>query len=406
MGCTCASEVKADKGSCSHRWERKYRLAGSEKLLSIGPYPEITLADAREQSAEIARQLAKGIDPSAARKVKKAEERAARVNTFREAALQWHAVEKPSWRAKHAERVMQRLERNLFDHIGDKPMKEITPADVVGCIKRMASRGVGDQARRTFQAINQTFRFAISSGWLTSNPCAQIEVRHLVPRKEVEHRAAITDRAQYGALLRAIDGYPNAVIRHALQLLSLTAVRPAELRHMEWSEIDWQQNVWKIPPAKLKMGAVADDKEGNHHVPLSKQALALLEEAQAEAEDGQALVFPGFRPKRPLSENTFNIALRAMGYEQSTHVAHGFRSSFSTMANEARRWLTDAIERQLAHKEKNAVRGAYNRATHLDERRKLMQWWADECDRMRADVPQPKQSARKGKRTQSPAQPR
>jgi integrase len=370
--------------SGSKWWRQRYRYAGKEQLLSLGVYDEIGLADARERSAEIRKLVAKGLNPSADRKAKKVALIDANANTFEAVARAWHAKFKSTWDADHAAVIIQRLGDNVFPWLGAKPIQDITSADILACIDRMAERGAFETARRVLQLIKRIFKWAIGRGLVTTSPAAHIEPKEQLPSKKIRHRASIKDAATFGALLRAIDNYPGGfVVKSALKLLSLTFVRPAELRYAEWQEfeLDGKEPTWRIPAAKMKM-------EGEPHiVPLSRQAVAVLTEIQPlTGSDGKGLVFPGARnASRPLSENTLNMAVRTMGFSQEQHCSHGFRGTASTMLNE-QQWNKDAIELQLAHMERDETRESYNAATHLPLRRKMMQAWADHLDALRANA--------------------
>lgn len=363
-------------------WRQRYRWAGKEQLLSLGTYPEISLTAARERSAAIRKQVANDIDPSADRKTKKAALIDAKANTFKAVSLAWHAKFKAKWEAHHAERVLQRLSDNVFPWIGAKPIRDVTSADILACIDRMAQRGANETARRALQLTKRIFKWAIGRGLITSSPAAHIEPKEQLPSRKIKHRASIKDPVQFGALLRSIDNYHGGfVVKCALKLLALTFVRPGELRAAEWSEfdLDGKEPTWRIPAVKMKMGGE------DHIVPLSRQAVEVLREIQPlTGADRRGYVFPGIRnASRPLSENTLNIALRAMGFTQEQHCSHGFRGTASTMLNE-QQWNKDAIELQLAHMERDETRESYNAATHLPLRRKMMQAWADHLDGLRA----------------------
>lgn len=362
-------------------WRQRYRYAGKEQLLSLGVYPNVGLAAAREKGAAVRKQVANGTDPSADRKAQRAALLDAKANTFKAVALSWHAKFKPQWSAPHAARILQRLEDNLFPWIGAKPIREVTSADVLQCIDRMAKRGAFDTARRVLQIAKKIFKWAIGRGLIAASPAAHIEPRDELPSINVAHRAAIKDPKQFGALLRAIDGYQGGfVVKCALKALALTFVRPGELRHAQWPEfhLDGKEPTWRIPGERMKMGGE------DHIVPLSTQAVAVLREIQPlTGADGKGFVFPGTRnASRPLSENTLNSALRTMGFTQEQHSSHGFRGTASTLLNQ-QQWNKDAIELQLAHMPRDKIRASYNSADHLPLRRKMMQAWADHLDQLR-----------------------
>ncbi len=363
-------------------WRQRYRWAGKERLIGLGTYPEVGLAQAREKGIAIRKQVACGIDPAIARAVEKASLRDSTENTFNAVALAWHSKFKSQWSEGHAKRILERLETNAFPWIGAKPIRDVTSADIVSCLDRMTGRGAIDTARRVLQILKNIFKYAVARQLVPASPVGHIDARHVLPSVQVEHRAAIKEPNEFAALLRAIENYPGGfVVKCALKLLSLTFVRPGELRGARWEEFNLESEhpVWRIPAARMKMGGQ------DHLVPLSKQSIVLLREIQPlTGADGKGLVFPGSRnASRPLSENTLNAALRTLGFTQEQHTAHGFRGSASTMLNE-QQCNKDAIELQLSHTERDGVRQAYNAADHLPYRREMMQKWADHLDTLRA----------------------
>ncbi|MEQ1581462.1 MAG: integrase arm-type DNA-binding domain-containing protein [Steroidobacteraceae bacterium] len=351
----------------SRWWRLKYRLQGREKLLSLGVFPDVTLKRAREKRDDMRKQVADGVDPSVTRKVDKQAE----ADTFKSVALEWLAKEQPNWSADHYERTVRRFESNLYPWIGSRPVREISAAELLTCLRRIEKRGALDTAHRTLQQAGQVVRYAIVTHRAESDPTTAL--RDALPAVKVTHHASITDPAQVGALLRAMDSYRGTFpVCCALRLSPYVFTRPSELRLAVWSEFDLDGKEWRIPAARMKMAE-------QHIVPLSRQAVAILSELRAlTGPDGY--LFPGIRhAARPMSENTVNGALRALGYGHDDMTGHGFRSMASTLLNE-RGWNRDAIERQLAHGERNKVRAAYNYAEHLPERRKMMQAWADYLD--------------------------
>jgi integrase len=355
-------------------WRLKYRHGGKELRISLGVYPDVTLRTARERRDEARRLLAEGIDPGALRKTAKARSAEAAANTFEAVAREWHAKHSPNWAESHSSKIITRFEADAFPWIGARPIEELTAPEILRTLRRIEERGALDTAHRVLQTSSQVFRYAIATGRAHRDPCA--DLRGALPPAKGDHYAAITDPSEVGALLRAIDGYAgDYVTRHALRLAPLLFVRPGELRHAEWSEINFDKAEWRIPAAKMKMRA-------EHIVPLSTQAIETLRELQSLT-GSDSYVFPSLRSRgRPMSENTVNAALRRMGYTTEQMTGHGFRSMASTILNE-QGWNRDVIERQLAHVERNAVRAAYNRAEHLPERRKMMQAWADYLDSLK-----------------------
>jgi integrase len=354
-------------------WRYKYRFEGKEKLLSLGTYPETSLADAREKHAAARKQLQAGIDPGVHRKATKAagEERAA--NSFSVIAEEWLAKQQNMSPAT-LEKARWTFDSLVNPWIGSRPISDIDAPEMLKLLLLIEERGAHETAHRTKQRCGQIFRYAIATGRARHDPTADLKGA-LTPAK-VKHRAAITDSAKMGELLRAIDGYTGSfVVRSALKLAPLLFVRPGELRQAEWPEFDLDAGQWRIPAAKMKM-------REEHIVPLPDQAVAVLRELHPLTGRGQ-YVFPGERSRqRPMSDAAVNAALRRMGFDKDTMTGHGFRAMASTRLNEMG-WPADVIERQLAHAERNKVRAAYNRAQYLAERKKMMQAWADYLDGLR-----------------------
>lgn len=352
-------------------WRFKYRYQGKAKTLSLGTYPTVSLKDARERRDELRRQLAQGIDPGVVRKACKESQ----ANTFEALALEWHAKFKHTWTAEHAERIRARLKADVFPWLGAKSIRDITAPELLAVVRCIEARGALDTAHRVLANCGQVFRYAIATGRAARDPSG--DLRGALPPVKSKHHASITDTKAIGALLRAIDGYQgHFVTRCALQLAPLVFVRPGELRYAEWSEFDLEAGEWRIPAHKMKMRTT-------HIVPLSRQAVACLSELYPLTARGR-YVFPSLRTgDRPMSENTVNAALRRLGYDKSEMTGHGFRSMASTLLNE-QGWHRDAIERQLAHAERDAVRASYNYAEHLPERRRMVQAWSDYLDGLRS----------------------
>ncbi len=351
-------------------WRLKYRIDGKEKLLSLGTYPDTPLSKAREKRDSVRKLIADGVDPSAQRKAAKVARSDA--NSFEAVAREWLAKFTPKWTKSHPDRILRRLELDVFPHIGGRPVGQITALELLIVLRRVEARGAHETTHRLKQYCGQVFRYAIATGRAERDPAA--DLRGALAPVVVKHHPSITDVKQVGQLLRDIAAYEGSfVTRCALRLAPLVFVRPGELRRAGWSEFDFDKREWRIPAARMKMRAP-------HIVPLSKQAVGILTELQALTGSGHYL-FPGLRSvERPISENTLNAALRRLGYDKDTMTGHGFRSMASTILNEQGKWNPDAIERQLAHGERDKVRGAYNYAEHLPERRKMMQAWADYLD--------------------------
>lgn len=355
-------------------WRFRYRVQGREKLISLGVYPEISLREARERRDEAKKMHKSGGDPSARRQI----EQKVTAETFEAVAREWLAKFSVNWAPSHSEKVIRRIELDLFPWIGARPIREITAPELLTCLRRIEERGALDTAHRAHQNCGQVFRYAVATGRAERDPSA--DLRGALPPVKPGHFASITEPARVAALLRSIDSYDgSAITRAALRLAPLVFVRPGELRHAEWAEINFQTAEWRIPAEKMKARAL-------HIVPLSRQALALFTGVQPLTGKWSRYVFPAAVTRtRPMSENTINSALRRMGYTSTDMTGHGFRSMASTLLNE-QGWNRDAIERQLAHGERDPVRAAYNYAEHLPERRKMMQAWADFLDELRANV--------------------
>lgn len=355
----------------SKYWRLKYRFGGKEKLLALGLYPDVSLAQARQRRDDARKLLANQVDPSVYKQEAKRASREMALNSFEAVGREWYAKHSPNWAASHGSKIIRRLERDIFPWIGSWPIMDITPHVLLTTLRRIESRGALETAHRALQNCSQVFRYAVATGRAERDP--SVDLRGALPPTKGRHHASITDPTAIGDLMRLLDGYRGSfVTKCALQLAPLLFVRPGELRHAEWFEIDLEKGEWRIPGEKMKMRAV-------HIVPLCVQAVQVLRELQALTGD-KKYVFPGVRtPNRPMSENTVNAALRRLGYAKEELTGHGFRSMASTLLNE-HGWNRDAIERQLAHAERDSVRAAYNYAEHLVERRKMMQEWADYLD--------------------------
>jgi integrase len=359
-------------------WRFKYRFGGKERRMSLGVYPDVSLADAREKREEAPRKVAAGIDPQEIRKNEAIALIENTENTFEAIAREWFAMFSKPWAGSDADKIIRRFELNVFPWIGTRPIKAITAPELLTVLRRVEARGANETAHRALQICGRVFRFAVATGRAERDPSRDLSGA-LAPTKE-KHLASITEPAEVGALLRAIDAYTGAwITRCALRLAPLVFVRPGELRQAKWAEFDFDKAEWRIPAERMKMRV-------QHVVPLSKQAIEVLRDL--EPLTGRfAFVFPGVRSRlRPMSETTVIAALRRMGYSGQDMTGLGFRSMASTLLNE-QGWNRDAIERQLAHGERDAVRAAYNHAQHLPERRKMMQAWADYLDQLKAQAP-------------------
>lgn len=355
-------------------WRFDYRFDAKRKTLSFGVHPDVGLRDARDRKDTARRQLANGIDPSEQRKAEKVARASAGENTFEVVAREWHA----QWAKALVESTfagsMMSMGKHLFPWLGRKPISAITAPDLLSVLRRSEAQDLKDTPRRLRQYCGQIFRYAIATGRAERDPAADLRGA-LKPHKPTHH-AAVVNPKEVGALLRVIDSYlGERATKAALQLAPLVFVRPGELRRAEWDEIDFENGVWRIPAARMKM-------RDTHIVPLSRQAINVLQELKPVTARSRYL-FPSIRSaKKPMSENTINGALRRLGYTREEMTGHGFRSMASTLLNE-QGWNRDAIERQLAHSERDGVRAPYNRAEHLTERIKMMQSWADYLDELK-----------------------
>ena len=359
----------------SKLWRFKYRWRGKEKLLALGKYPHVPLVEARRLRDEAKGLLGKEQDPAAVRKVRKREKIAAESDTFQLLSSELIEKKRLEGRAEATVKKTRWLHRLLSADIGSMPITEITAQDVLIPLRKMEQRGNHESAIRMRSAAGAVFRYAIALGKADNDPT--FGLKDALIRPTVNHRSAITDPKEVGALCRAIEGFSGQhTTKLALRLLSITALRPGELRMAEWNEIDEGKAIWTIPPQRAKMRRA-------HLVPLPDQALGILRELRKLTGYGK-LLFPSVRSaKRVMSNNTLNAALRRMGYGKEEMTAHGFRAVFSTLANESGRWHPDAIERALAHVEQSNIRRAYDRGQHWDERVKLAQWWADTLDELK-----------------------
>jgi integrase len=358
-------------------WRLKYRFGGKGKLLALGTYPDVSLTGARQRRDQARKLLADGIDPSEQRKAEKATRAGLAENTFEVIGREWYAKIAPTLADTTKEKLLRRLEMDVFPWIGARPIASLAAADLIKVIERIEKRGALDIARRVHNSMGRIFRYAVGRGLVSRDPSRDIELRDILPPENVKHHPSLTEPKAVGGLLRAIEGFTGAFpTLCALRLAALVFVRPGELRHAEWAEFDFDKAEWRIPAGKMKM------KE-QHIVPLSVQAVAILREIQPLTGTGR-YVFPSVRGgARPMSENTVGAALRRLGYTKDEMTGHGFRSMASTLLHEL--GLPHAvIERQLAHGEPNKVAAAYNFAEHLPERRKMMQQWADYLDKLKA----------------------
>lgn len=357
-------------------WRMDYRFADKRKTLALGVYPEVSLAKAR-QRREMARELlADGIDPGAAKREEKQAKADAAAHTFALVAREWLSKTAAERADATQNKITSWLEKDVIPFIGTMPISAIGPRDVLAALRKMEARGALDSVHRVKQVTGQVFRYAVAIG--AAERDVTQDLKGSLAKAAPNHFAAITEPKLLGDLMRSIfaySGYPNVVT--ALRLTPLVFVRPGELRTMEWAEVDLETATWRIPGTKMKM-------KTDHIVPLSTQALALLQGMYPATGHGK-FVFPSIRTgERPMSENTINAALRGMGYAKDVHSAHGFRATARTIMDEVLGERVDLIEHQLAHAVKDPNGRAYNRTAHLPARRAMMQTWADYLDKLRA----------------------
>lgn len=353
-------------------WRFDYSFNGKRKTLFLKSYPEKSLSDARKNRDDARSLLANSNDPSEILKAQKAQVQLNAehdANTFEKVAREWFSKNEPVWSESHIKTVKSRLERDVYPIIGSRPIKEITRGEVIALIRRVEARGVIETADRIKIYCGQIFRYALNLELIPHNPVT--DMRDVLSKREAGHHAAITDPKRLAGLLRAIDEFDGSlVVKSALKIAPLVFVRPGELRQMEWAEIDFESEQWNIPASKMKMKVA-------HLVPLSKQVLTVLKELQKLTGSGK-FVFPNGRTtERPMSEVALLAALRRMGYSKEEMTPHGFRATARTILDEVLQVRPDFIEHQLAHAVKDPNGRAYNRTAHLDERRKMMQKWAD-----------------------------
>ena len=351
------------------RWRLKYRIAGREKRISLGVYPDVSLKAARDRKTDARRLMAAGVDPSEHRKAEKAAAEGASTNSFETIAREWFAKRAPGWAPSHADRIISRLERDVFPWLGPKPVLAITASKLLEVIRRIEDRGALDTAHRALQNCGQVFRYAVATGRAERDPTP--DLRGALPPAKGSHFAAVTDPARLGELLRAMDNYHGTlVVKSALRLAPMLLVRPGELRHAEWNHLDLDAAEWRFTVSKTKT---------EHIVPLPTQAVTVFEELKPLTGRGR-YVFPSARnPRgdRPMSDNAVLAALRRLGIAKQEMSGHGFRATARTILDEVLGVSPHLIEHQLAHAVRDPLGRAYNRTAHLPERRQMMQRWAD-----------------------------
>lgn len=363
-------------------WRLKYRFGGKEKALTIGAYPDVSLKEARAKRDAAKKQLAGGVDPSFAKQAAKRTTRLNAENSFEAVAREWHTKFAPTWSKSHGDRILRRLEVDAFPWIGNRPIVELQPADVLDVARRVEKRGALETAHRLRDNIGQAMRYAVSTGRAARDITA--DLRGALPPVQKRHFAALTDPSKVAELLRAIDGYSGTFpVACALKLAPLLFQRPGELRNAEWKEFDLGSATWEIPAERMKRTKQGKTSGGAHVVPLPSQAVAILQELEPLTGTSRFL-FPSVRTKdRPMSDNTINAALRRLGYDNETMTGHGFRAMARTILDEVLEVPATIIEAQLAHAVKDPLGRAYNRTSHLPQRREMMQRWADYLDELK-----------------------
>lgn len=361
--------------SAGKYWRMAYRFAGKQKTLALGVYPEVSLAQARKRRDEAKAQIADGVDPSIDKRVVRQKLQSVHANTFAKIAEQWLKATAAERKSITQQKIQTWLTKDILPTLGKHPISTITARDVLAMARKIENRGALDSAKRIVQLVGQIFRFAVAEGSTERDVTADLRGALKTPKKK--HYAAITEPKELAPLLRAIDGYTgHPYCRAALRLTPMLFVRPGELRHAEWAEIDFDLAEWRIPGSKMKMS-------NDHIVPLSKQAIAILQALQPLTGHGK-YVFPSIRTgERPMSENTVAAALRALGYDSDTQTVHGFRATARTILDEVLGERVDWIEHQLAHTVKDANGRAYNRTAHLADRKGMMQRWSDYLDQIK-----------------------
>ncbi|GKV76567.1 integrase [Pectobacterium carotovorum subsp. carotovorum] len=353
----------------SKYWRLQYRFDGKQKTLALGVYPEITLSEARQRRDEAKRQIATGTDPSEQKKVDKQLRQTLVDNTFKAIALEWHEYKRPNWSKGYAEDLMEAFENDIFPDIGKRPIAEIKPLEMLTSLRKLEKRGVLDKLRKIRQACNQVFRYAIVTGRAENNPTSEL-ASALPPPKATHYPHLLPD--ELPDFLRALSTYSGSkVTQLATRILMLTGVRTIELRQAEWKEFDFEKGLWEVPKERMKM-------RRPHLVPLSNQVIDALQQLYAVT-GRYNLVFPGRNDiTKPMSEASINQVLKRIGYHGKA-TGHGFRHTMSTILHE-QGYNTAWIELQLAHVDKNTIRGTYNHAQYLEQRRGMLQWYGDFID--------------------------
>lgn len=373
-------QVNADG---SKWWRFRYSFHGTEKMLSLGVYPDVTLKVAGERRDELRAQLREGIDPGQSRKREKAAEVALTANALEAVSREWHGLQSAKWSESHAQKVMRRFEREVFPWLGARDVGAIEPPDVLQILRPIERRGFHETAHRVLESLGQVFRYAVAIGKAQRNPCG--DLKGALAPVQSKHMAALTEPKDVAGLMRAIDGHKGSpAVCTALKLSALLFQRPGEIRGMAWAELDLDAAMWTVPAERMKRSK-KDKLQGQPHlVPLPTQAVQLLRDLHPITGHGR-LCFPGQRDHdRPMSENTIAAALRSLGYSGDDMTAHGFRATARTILDEVLGVDPNVIEAQLAHAVRDPLGRAYNRTTYLPQRKAMMQQWADYLDTISA----------------------
>lgn len=366
-------------------WRMKYQFGGKEKSLAFGVYPEITLAEARDRRDDSRRLIRQDVDPMAERKEKKRVQ-VASANTFEKVANEWFDIHMANKSESHKDRTRRILDKDLIPRLGNSPIDQIEPPELLAALRRVETRGAVATAHKALQSSNQIFKYSKAAGLIKYNPASDM-VGALTPM-DIKHCASITEPEKVGPLMLAIDRYPASLtVAAALKFSALVPSRPGEIRTMQWADIDLNENVW--------MAEEVEGKSKNRYiVPLSRQALAILKDQRRISGDGK-YVFPSIRTAdRPMSENTITAALRATGYTKEQMTAHGFRAMFRTIGDEILGYPADWLEHQFGHAVRDANGRAYNRTRNIDQRREMMQSWADYLDHLKTQAAKRKEITR------------
>lgn len=354
-------------------WRMKYRFAGKEKLLALGVYPDVSLAKARDKRDDARKLLADDIDPGEHRKIMKQVESDRSANSFEFITREWFVKYSSNWVKSHSDKIIQRFERDIFPWIGNKPITDVTPPVLLSVIRRIEERGALETAHRALSNCGQVFRYAIATGRAERD--SSQDLKGALPPVKTKHFAAQTDPKRFGELLRIFEHYEGSlVVRCALRLAPLVFVRPGELRHAKWADIDFEAAQWSYIVSKT---------ETPHIVPLATQAVSILKDLHPLTGNG-IFVFPSARStERPMSDNAILAALRRLGITKEEATGHGFRATARTLLDEVLKARPDIIEHQLAHAVRDPNGRAYNRTAHLADRKKMMQDWADYLDELK-----------------------